>query len=101
MIPDTLLKLLREVIVREDCPAHYRHCIADYLTTGNDFALSRRYMSQVFGPEAAEELATGPWYFFSNEVYMAAPGTSRPFYKDLGFTEGQATHARKLLPPLP
>lgn len=101
MIPDPLLDLLREVIAREDCPAPYRSCIAEYLATGNDFALSRRYMSQVFGPEVLEEFATGPWFGFSHEIYMAAPGTTHPHYMLMGYTEDQATHARTLLPPLP
>ncbi len=101
MIPDPLLNLLREVIAREDCPAPYRHCIAEYLATGNDYVLSQRNRTLTFGHSVSLEISNGPWGDFADAVYMNAPGTSHPGYKDLGFTEDQATHARTLLPPIP
>lgn len=101
MIPDPLLDLLREVLAREDCPAPYRHCIAEYLATGDDLVLSIQGMAYAFGNPASSAFVQGPWFDFANSVYMGAPGTSAPRYMTSEFTEDQATNARKLLPPIP
>lgn len=99
-LPESFVSLLREVLLREDCPPELRAGIAEYLASGDDSGLGLHGM-QKRGFAIDTYASLGRWGTFTGLLYNWSPGTSPASHRVTSIDEAQVIKLRRELPPLP